>query len=1201
MTKHFTHLHLHSEYSLLDGAIRLPDLVQHAKKQDWKAVGISDHGNIFGAVKFFQLAKKEGIKPVLGVEMYFTPDTAIKDAKEKYHHLILIVQNKVGYQNLCKLMAFAYQEGFYFKPRIDYARLEKYSEGLIVTTACVGGHIPTLLRDGNIQEAEQRVRWFQDLFGKDRFFFEVSPPDFDKQIVHNKLLFEYGAAWGVSCIATSDAHYLYKQDHEAHEILLSVQTKDLLSNPDRFSFGEFQGYVRSTAEMLTIFKEQEEIIWNTGFIADQCDFNFEFGKLFFPVCKVPEGDSQESYFEKLCYEGFNTLQARQLIDPTILERYQARLKEEIELIQKMGFVGYFLVVSDFIRWAKRQQIPVGPGRGSVAGSLVAWALEITNVDPLRYNLLFERFLNPERVSMPDIDIDFCVEGREKVIQYVKDTYGHDCVCQIITFGTMMAKGVIKDVARVLGFPFQDANAITDLIPDHLKITLEEALAEEPKLKMLIDTNPQVKHLFDICFKLEGLTRHASKHAAGVVISPEPLDQTLPLYIPPKTHDLVAQYAMTELESLGFLKMDFLGLKNLTIIDHALKIIKKNHAIQIDLDTLPLDNPKVYELLSQGKSNAIFQFESNGIKEVLRKLMPSKFEDLIAVNALYRPGPLGAGMIEDYIERRHGRQTVVYFFPELKPILEETYGVIVYQEQVMKIASTIAGYSLGAADILRRAMGKKKADVMAEQKELFVQGAKNKNFDEKKAGDLFDQMAFFAGYGFNKSHSTAYALIAYHTAYLKANFTHEFMAACVSHETNNPEQLTLYLQEISDLGIKTILPNINRSEIDFCASQEGILFGLQGIKNVGGIALDSIIKERTQRSFVDLLDFCKRIDLRTANKRVIESLIFAGAMDTLPGNRAQKIAELDKIIALAQEHKEQAKTGQMGLFGGNFHDDATDTPTNPANPTNTLTNHLGSQSTDSLASTTGARPEEPAVAVAKAGRLEGYERPRAIYQFQPCEEWSIKEKLEKEKEVAGFYLSSHPLKSYPSITWLKVETFANGLDKVKQVSSLKEPFITTICLFQSHKIITTKKGDKMAFANAEDLTGHGEIVLFPRVFAKIESWLTQYSVFLVKGFLDIAAQTNCKIKADMCVPLELIFEQEKLIKELIVTFPATMTITEEKLKKMQQLLVPGSLPLQIWFTEQNQQLALLSNKQVSGDNQRLQLLEADGAEIKLSLY
>ncbi len=1149
MSKHFTHLHIHTEFSLLDGAIRIPDLVTLAKEQQWKAVGISDHGNIFGAVKFFQTAKKEGVKPVLGTELYLTADVRIKDPKEKYYHIILIVQNKAGYQNLCRLMAFAYQEGYYFKPRVDYAILQKYSEGLIVSTACVGGHIPTLLRNGEIDQARERTEWFLNTFGPDRFFYELAPADFDKQVVTNKLLLDYGQQWGVKSIATSDAHYLHKQDHEAHEVLLSVQTKDQLSNPDRFSFGDCRVYVRTEQEMRAAFPERDDLIFNTGFIADQCDFAFEFDKLFFPQFPVPEVHTQETYFEKLCWDGLTQIKQDDLIPRDQYDAYDARLKLEIDLIIKMGYVGYFLVVGDFIQWAKRQAIPVGPGRGSAAGALVAWALQITNVDPLRYNLLFERFLNPERVSMPDIDIDFCIERREDVINYVKDKYGHDCVCQIITFGTMMAKGVIKDVARVLGFPFQDANAITDLIPEQLKITLDESIEQEPRLKELIESNPKVKKLFDICFKLEGLTRHASKHAAGVVISPEPLAQTMPLYIPSKTTDLVAQYAMTELEAIGFLKMDFLGLKNLTVIDKALKAIKKNHGIDINLDKLPLDDVKTLALLCRGETNSIFQFESDGIKEVLRKLQPDKFEDLIAVNALYRPGPLGAGMVDDYIERRHGRQKVVYIFPELEPVLSETYGVIVYQEQVMKIASVIAGYSLGSADILRRAMGKKKADVMAEQKALFVDGAKNCKFDTRKAGELFDIMAHFAGYGFNKSHSTAYALIAYHTAYLKAHYPHEFMAASVSYETSNPDQLTHYLQEITDMGLTLTPPNINESEVDFTAQSDGILFGLKGIKNVGLAALENIILERSKKPFLDLLDFCKRVDLRTVNKRVIESLICAGACDTLPGNRAQKMAEHEKIMNIANEHKEASKTGQMGLFGMN------------------------------------------------AQRENGTQEPD-VYSFAPLAEWPEREKLEKEKEVAGFYVSSHPLKSYPLVKYLDVQTFLGCLDLIKEVNSLKEPFVTCVGLMQTHKIINTKKGDRMAFAQFEDLSGHAEIIIFPTLFKKVETLLSSYTVFIVKGSIDITSSQKCKIKANELIPVDLISSDPTLIKSM--TLDLSSSINDEALQHLRAALPSGRADLRITFQENNQKLTLYAQQKVDCSDEVLTLIKDYACGIKIGI-
>lgn len=1141
-SNHFVQLHLHTEFSLLDGAIKIKELLQFAQEQQWKSVGISDHGNIFGAVKFFQQAKKVGIKPILGTEMYFCPDTKIKDKNTPYYHLLLIVQNKEGYENLCKLMALSYQDGFYFKPRIDYNMLARHSKGLIASTACVGGHIPTLFRGGNIEEAKARTDWFVDLFGKERFYYEVMPPDFEKQKVTNDLVFKYSQEWGIDLIATTDAHYLKLEDNEAHEVLLAIQTKKLMTDPDRMTFGECKAYVRTTEQMLELFKDHEEAIWNTGKVADMCNFEFEFGKLFFPNFPVPEEHTQESYFKKLCIDGLTDLKQKELIEKDLYALYDERLNEEVDLITKMGFVGYFLVVGDFIQWAKQEKISVGPGRGSAAGSLVAWAMQITNVDPIKYNLLFERFLNPERVSMPDIDIDFCIERREDVINYVKEKYGHECVCQIITFGTMMAKGVIKDVARTLGFPFQDANAITDLIPNQLKITLTEAMDQEPKLKDMVENNPGVNKLMQLCLRLEGLTRHASKHAAGVVISPEPLNKMLPLYVPSKTNELVTQYAMTELESVGFLKMDFLGLKNLTVIDRALKAIKKRHNFDIDPDKIAMDDPKSFELLRAGKTSGIFQFESEGIREVMRKLKPEKFEDLIALNALYRPGPLGSGMVDDFIDRRHGRKKTTYMFKELEPILKETYGVIVYQEQVMKIASTIAGYTLGGSDILRRAMGKKKVDVMAEHKKIFVNGAKERNFDTKKAAELFDLMAYFAGYGFNKSHSTAYALIAYHTAYLKANYPSEFMAALVSFETSDPDKLSFYLQEISSMGLKTILPNVNTSYIAFSAQDDGILFGLMGIKNVGLAALEEILKARTKKPFVDLLDFCKRVDLRTTNKRVIESLIAAGAMDDFPGNRAQKTSELDKIIAIANREKEIEKTGQMQLFNAS--------------------------STES-----------------------------GLYQFAPCEEWSDKEKLAKEKEMVGFYLSAHPIESHKqTLDLLSYLSFIDAHTKIKNFKGRQEPIVVCCGLKQSHREITTRKGDKMAFAQFEDLSGNCEVVIFPRLYNTVADWLDEYSVFIIKGTLDSTSENKCKIKANELVPVELFFDKWKTIERCTLKMP--QSFDQGHIDEIGKVIKRGKIPLRFEFYENGVKLRLQTHNRIACDLATVNALHQTGISVFL---
>lgn len=1145
LSRHFAHLHLHTDYSLLDGAITITRALDFCKKNELRSMAITDHGNIFGAVKFFQMAKKAGIKPILGMEAYFTQDASIKNAQNKYHHLILLVQDKEGYQNLCKLISYSYQKGFYFKPRIDYQMLALHSKGLIATSACLGGHIPSLLMQEQIEEAHQRIDWFLDVFGPERFYLEVQPEDQKEQKILNQKLFEISTRRNIPLVATGDCHYVLAEDHEAHEIMLAVQTHDQMSNTDRYTFGDCRVHMRTAQEMCQAFPGHEQAVWNTGKIADMCNFSFETGKLFFPTFAIPETYTPESYFKQLCEEGLEKLFLDGFIEEKDRTLYQERLQIEVSLISTMGFVGYFLVVSDFIKWAHRAGIPVGPGRGSAAGSLVAWALEITNVDPIRYNLLFERFLNPERISMPDIDIDFCIEGRDKVIDYVREKYGHNKVCNIITFGTMLAKGVLKDVARALGFSFEDSNAITSLIPDQLKITLKEALEQEPRLGELINNNPKAKHLFDVAFKLEGLTRHASKHAAGIVISPESIDEVLPIYVPPKTNEFVTQYAMSELESIGFLKIDFLGLKNLTLINRVVSLVKKNHGLTIDINRLPLDDPKTFELVCLGNTSGVFQLESNGLKDILRKLQPAKFEDIIAVNALYRPGPLGSGMVDDFIERKHGRQKIQYQFPELAPILEETYGVIVYQEQVMKIASAIGGYKLGEADILRRAMGKKKADEMAQQKSLFVKGAQRLSFDEHKAAELFDLMAYFAGYGFNKSHSTAYALIAYQTAYLKAHFPAEFMACLISLEVTTPDKMTAYLQEAKDMKIPLLAPNINKSEVDFSVQEGAILFGLSGIKNVGLTAIENILAERAKKPFESLLDFCKRVDLRVANKRVIENLIYAGAFDILPGNRAQKITHVTAIMERASAYKKDSLTGQMDLFNSTASANAHDS-----------------------------------------------------FTFDPLSEWPTKEKLEKEKEVIGFYLSAHPLDMYQQLlNCFNTTSFNEAISQAADYQGEHDLIITSFGFLKSKKEIITKKGDRMAFIQLEGMDGTAEVILFPKTFTRVSPWLDSHHIFMVKGALDLTS-TKCKIKADQCVPLELVLQEWKQIVNLNLEFP--LAVTQEIVTTLKNRLARGTVPLTCIVHEHGKKLRITTQQRVSLDQDTIALIEKMNIGILITL-
>lgn len=1143
MAPYFTHLHLHTEYSLLDGALTIDQLISYCKTHQIPAIGISDHGNIFGAVNFFLACKKSGIRPVLGIEMYVTPDTTVRDHREKYFHLMLLVKNKIGYKNLCLLLEQAYTRGFYFKPRVDYEMLKAHSAGLIATSACIGGHIPQLLLQERDEEALTWLDKTLAIFGEENYYLEVHPADQPDQKIVNQKIFDLGQKKGLPVYAAADSHYFAAEDKYAHEVMLAIQTKGKMSDPDRYTFGDCLVHLRSPAEMLAAFPDRPDVVYKTGEVADRCDFQFETGKHFFPNFCVPTHENPEDYFTRLCREGLEKLFTVKRIVTEKPEVYHERLETEMALIKKMGFVTYFLVVSDFIQWSKNNGIPVGPGRGSAAGSLVAWALSITDIDPLRYNLLFERFLNPERVTMPDIDIDFCIEGRERVIDYVRDRYGHNNVCQIITFGTMMAKGVVKDVARALGIPFEDANAITDLIPNQLGITLKDAFEQEPRLAIMRDNNPLIAQMFEVAKKLEGLTRHASKHAAGVVITPEPVPEMLPVYVPPKTNDLVTQYAMTELDTLGFLKMDFLGLKNLTLIKRVITLIKKNHTIDVDPAHLPLDDQATFDLISRGDTTGVFQLESSGIRDVLRRLKPACFEDIIAVNALYRPGPLGSGMVDDFIERRHGRQEIVYLFPELEPVLKETYGVIVYQEQVMKIASVIGQYSLGEADILRRAMGKKKADVMAENRAIFIKRAIEASFDEKRAGDLFDLMAYFAGYGFNKSHSAAYGMIAYQTAYLKAHYPIEFMASLISLESRDPEKMAEYIQETRGMSINVLPPDINNSDLDFTTRNNEIRFGLIGIKNVGEMGIHNCLNERAKNGiFKDLLDFCIRCDLRTCNKRFIESLIAAGAFDGLPGNRAQKTNALEKIIDRALEKKSAQETGQIGLF--DF----------------TASNKTSSDS--------------------------------ETYIFEPANEWSTNEKLEKEKELLGLYLSAQPLDGYKKqISWLRTTPFI----RVPESSGI----ITCVGFMKNHKIITTKKGDRMAFAELEDYTGKAEITIFPKLFSRVLDTFASHTIFLVRGVRDeLAAGTTTKIKAQDWIPLDTLFGSDAALSKITLKIPPN--IEPHVLQQAKNQFGSGRTQLELIFQEQGKQLTLRPKNRISCSLDTLNLMHENNICIEIRL-
>ncbi|PLX91472.1 MAG: DNA polymerase III subunit alpha, partial [Desulfuromonas sp.] len=846
----FVHLHLHSQYSLLDGAIKIDDLVKRGREYKMPALAVTDHGNMFGAIEFYQKASSAGIKPIIGCEVYVAPGARFdkgnaRGSSDASYHLVLLCQNITGYRNLCHLISAAYREGFYYKPRIDWELLKERHHGLIALTACLGGEIPTLLGMNRQDEALARVKQMSEIFDDNRLFLELQENHLPEQEPVNRGLIELHNELGLPLVATNDCHYLTREDAYAHEVLLCIQTGKTMDDPNRMRFSNNEFYVKTPDEMSALFAHVPEAIDNTVAIAERCNLELDFKTYHFPQYEKPAEKSLDDVLEEQSREGLDQRLVEIRRVRTVAEdeekEYRERLEIELACIRQMGFPGYFLIVADFINWAKDHNIPVGPGRGSAAGSLVAFAIRITDIDPMPYNLLFERFLNPERISMPDIDVDFCIYGREDVIEYVRQKYGEGNVAQIITFGTMAAKGVIRDVGRALSMPYGEVDKISKLVPGTLGITLKEALQQEPKLKELVEKDPKVKSLYPIALALEGLTRHASTHAAGVVVTPKPLPEYLPLYTDPKSGGQVTQFAMSYVEKIGLVKFDFLGLKTLTVIDNAVRLIREGKSPDFDLTLVGDDDEETYKLLGAGETTGVFQLESSGMKELLIKLKPSCFEDIIAVCALYRPGPLGSGMVDDFILRKHGKKAITYDFPQLEPILKDTYGVIVYQEQVMLIAQVLANYSLGGADLLRRAMGKKKPEEMAKQKDLFLAGSKENKLDLKKAEGVFDLMEKFAAYGFNKSHSAAYALVAYHTAYLKTHYPVEFMAALLTEDMENTDKVIKNISEVRSMGIEVLPPDINASDRSFTVHERSIRFGLGAVKGVGAAALDSILE------------------------------------------------------------------------------------------------------------------------------------------------------------------------------------------------------------------------------------------------------------------------------------------------------------------------------------------------------------------------
>jgi DNA polymerase-3 subunit alpha len=1083
-TPGFVHLHNHTTYSLLDGAQRLEEMLTHAAADGQSSIAITDHGNLFGVLEFAREARKASIRPIIGIEAYVAPGsrhdkgtTQAGGARQKpYHHLILLAESYVGYKNLIKLSTAGFLEGFYYRPRIDKELLREHNEGIVCLSACLAGEVPTLLRSDRYDDARAVAAEFRDLFGPGRYWLEMQDHGIEEQQIVNEGSVRLAKELGIGVVASNDCHYLLPSDHFAHDVLVCIQTAKTVHSHDRIRYSP-QHYLKSRAEMAKLFAWAPDAVENTAAVAERCNFTFEKQPSQLPNFPVPEGYDLEGYFEKVARDGFEGRMPRWRAESDAgrlrhaIEHYRDRLSREIKMIREMGFAGYFLIVWDFIRFSREQGIPVGPGRGSAAGSLVAYCMQITDIDPMQFDLLFERFLNPERISMPDIDIDFCFRKRERVIDYVTGKYGRANVAQIITFGTMAARAVIRDAGRGLDIPYAEVDKIAKLIPQQpgQDITIAKALEEVPALKQAYVSDERVKQLIDVGQRLEGLVRHASTHAAGVVIAPKPIVEFAPLYR--GTDDAITtQFAMSDIEEIGLLKMDFLGLKTLTLIDDALASIDAVTGGRPDMDALLLDDPAVYDLFCKARTAGVFQFESEGMRNILRRLKPDRFEDLVAINALYRPGPIGGGLIDDFIKRRHGKIKVEYPHPLLEAILKETYGVIVYQEQVMQIASAMAGYSLGEADILRRAMGKKKKEAMAAEREKFVERATSQGVKAKDSGKVFDQMEFFAGYGFNKSHSAAYALVAYRTAWLKAHFPVHFMAALLTTEKGNTDKLVQYVNECKEMNIQVLPPDVNTSSLDFTVFGEHVRFGLSAIKNVGEGAIESLLeaRRRLSRPFRSIFDLAGEIDLRLANKRVFEALAAAGALDEFGARRSQLHAAVDAALEWGQKRRTDRESGQGNLFGGAAASDAGDQPATPL-------------------------PDVP--------------------------EWDERTRLAYEKATLGFYVSGHPLESLSGL----LDDFASHRSAaLRDLAAGTEVSIGGIVTdFKKRK---SKKGAWWGSFQLEDLEGQIEVLAFPKAFEQFQALLENDRAVLITGRV-ASDEGRVRLTADEAVSLDDLREKK----------------------------------------------------------------------------
>ena len=1117
--KQFVHLHVHTEYSLLDGACRIDRMFDRLKELGQTAIAITDHGVMYGCVDFYKAAKKAGVKPIIGCEVYVATRSRFDKVNriDGSNHLVLLCKNETGYKNLIKLVSAGFIEGFYSKPRVDKELLEQHHEGLVCLSACLAGEIPQALLAGDYEKAKAAALYFNDLFGQGNFYIEIQDHGIDAQQQILPLLIRLARETGIPLVATNDAHYLRKEDSKMQSILICIQTGKTVQDADKLEFETDEFYLKSTEEMYDLFSIAPDACENTVKIAEMCDFDFEFGVTKLPYFEAPDGMDNQVYFEKLCREGL----VRRYGDG-VTDEMRERLEYEIDVIRRMGYTNYYLIVFDFINYAKQQGIPVGPGRGSGAGSLAAYCVGITNIDPIRYNLLFERFLNPERVSMPDFDVDFCYERRQEVIDYVNEKYGHDHVAQIITFGTMAARAAIRDVGRVLGMPYAQVDSISKMVPMELKMTLNRALEVSPELKAQYEADPQVKELIDTAIKIEGMPRHASTHAAGVVITREAANE----YVPLASNDgvPVTQFTMTTIEELGLLKMDFLGLRTLTVIKNAEEMVRRREP-DFSMDNISYDDAATYDMLGRSETEGVFQLESTGMKQVLTGLQPKNLEDIIALISLYRPGPMDS--IPTYLRNRHEPDKVRYKTPQLAHILDVTNGCIVYQEQVMQICRELAGFTLGQADLVRRAMSKKKHDVMEKERQHFVTGCAANGISEQAANDIFDDMSSFASYAFNKSHAACYAYVAFQTAYLKCHYPSEFMAALLTSVLDNTDKVIEYTGECQRLGIKVLPPSINVSDGGFTVDGKSIRFGLNATKNVGRNLIAAVVRERKEKPFTSLYDFCRRLHGQELNRRAAESLVKCGAFDETGVSRKAMLENVDAIFKSVETDVGRNVEGQLDLFS-----------------------QLSGESA-------GAAGED--------------------FHIEDHGEFPLPELLKMEKEVSGLYLSGHPLDGYrQQIQKIGACRIADLMGEEARRYDGKH--VNIVCAVIKSKFMTTRSNTMMAFTNVEDLSGTMEIIVFPKVLADCRSALQDNAVVVINGRVSVKEEENAKLVAEKITPIEEYSangtaaprsaQEKPARKGMYLKVPSRSCPQFAKVENLLSIF-EGSLPVYIYFEDQKQ--------------------------------